>query len=462
MPRQANGTYQQPAGTAAGPANTPISSTAQNTLIADIGAEITNSVDRGGRSAMTATLPMGGNKISNLGAPATGTDATTKDYVDTAVAAVAASAVTSVGLSVPSFLSVSGSPVTSSGAFDVSSSAAKNTILAGPTDASFTASIAPQSATVTGSIAGTVLTVSAVTTGTLVVGAILSGTGITAGTQIVKQLTGTTGGAGTYTVSASQTVASTTVTATYGTMTVTAIPVGFISLGQTVSGSGVAVSTVVTALGTGTGGAGTYYVNKTQTISSSTLTTSAASGSPVFRRLYPDDAPSGARVLLNTLTANVSANLADITSFSAAYLDYEIVVQNLVPVTNATDLRLVFYSGGGYQTTSYSSYVKFENNAGGNSSSSTSDIRLTANTNLANTANSGYSGVVKIFNPLGTTQRKHVIHDSIYPDQFGSSRINRALGSGEWASTNAVTGFKLELNSGNISTGVAYVYGYKA
>lgn len=461
MPRQANGTYQQPAGTAAGPANTPISSTAQNTLIADIGAEITNSVDRGGRSAMTATLPMGGNKISNLGAPATGTDATTKDYVDTAVAAVAASAVTSVGLSVPSFLSVTGSPITSSGAFDVTSSAAKNTILAGPTDASFTASIAPQSATVTGSIAGTVLTVSAVTTGTLVVGAILSGTGITAGTQIVKQLTGTTGGAGTYTVSASQTVASTTVTATYGTMTVTAIPVGFISLGQTVSGSGVAVSTVVTALGTGTGGAGTYYVNKTQTISSSTLTTSAASGSPVFRRLYPDDAPSGARVLLNTLTASNSADLSDIVSLTSTYRDFDIVIQNLVPVTNNLRLDLTFYSGGGYQTTSYLTVTEVRNTGGVAATNPTNSIDLTAGLRLSNTANSGYSGIIQVFNPTSVTSFKQYIFNATMRDGTSSSAAI-VRGSGEWSSTNAVTGFRLQMSSGNISTGTVYVYGYKA
>lgn len=64
---------------------------------------------------------------------------------------------------------------------------------------------------VTGSISGTTLTVTAVTSGTLAVGHVLTGTGITAGTTITALGTGT-GGAGTYTVSVSQTVASTTVT----------------------------------------------------------------------------------------------------------------------------------------------------------------------------------------------------------------------------------------------------------
>ena len=84
MPRQANGTYQAPAGTAA-VSGQAISSSDYNTLTTDFGNEITNSLDRGGRGAMTANLPMGGNKINNLGVPVAGTDAATKDYVDAAM-----------------------------------------------------------------------------------------------------------------------------------------------------------------------------------------------------------------------------------------------------------------------------------------------------------------------------------------------------------------------------------------
>ncbi len=68
------------------------------------------------------------------------------------------------------------------------------------------------SASVTASIASTTMTVSAVGSGTLYPGAALMGTGVTPGTIILSQLTGTTGSTGTYQVSRSQTVASTTVT----------------------------------------------------------------------------------------------------------------------------------------------------------------------------------------------------------------------------------------------------------
>ena len=62
----------------------------------------------------------------------------------------------------------------------------------------------------TASISGTTMTVTAVTSGTIQVGQVISGTGVTAGTQITALGTGS-GGTGTYTVSASQTVASTTI-----------------------------------------------------------------------------------------------------------------------------------------------------------------------------------------------------------------------------------------------------------
>jgi hypothetical protein len=67
-------------------------------------------------------------------------------------------------------------------------------------------------ASVTASLASGVMTVTAVGSGTLYVGNTISGTGISANTQILAQLTGTTGGVGTYKVTGTQTVPSGTVT----------------------------------------------------------------------------------------------------------------------------------------------------------------------------------------------------------------------------------------------------------
>jgi hypothetical protein len=69
-----------------------------------------------------------------------------------------------------------------------------------------------------GSIAGNILTVTAINSGAIALGQFISGTGITAGTTITGFGTGAGGNVneiGTYTVSISQTVASTTISAYY-------------------------------------------------------------------------------------------------------------------------------------------------------------------------------------------------------------------------------------------------------
>ena len=75
----------------------------------------------------------------------------------------------------------------------------------------------------TASITGTTLTVTAVGTGSgpIAPGAFLSGGGVTANTYLVSQLSGTTGGVGTYSVNLSQTVGSETMNAMFQNVRVT-------------------------------------------------------------------------------------------------------------------------------------------------------------------------------------------------------------------------------------------------
>lgn len=58
------------------------------------------------------------------------------------------------------------------------------------------------------------------------------------------------------------------------TLTITAVTTGQISVGQILTGSGIASNTVVTAFKTGTGGAGTYSVSTSQTVASTTISAS--------------------------------------------------------------------------------------------------------------------------------------------------------------------------------------------
>lgn len=122
----------------------------------------------------------------------------------------------------------------------------------------------------TASIAGNVLTVTGTSGGgPLVNGATLSGTGgggVASGTKIVSQLSGTTGGVGTYALNiGNQTVTSTAMTAAYGVLTVSSVNSGVIGVGDVlVSGTALTAATAISQLGTGTGLTGTYYVDPSQ------------------------------------------------------------------------------------------------------------------------------------------------------------------------------------------------------
>lgn len=62
------------------------------------------------------------------------------------------------------------------------------------------------------------------------------------------------------------------------TLTVSAVASGNLQVGETIYGAGIAPGTTITAVGTGTGGTGTYTISATQTVASETL--SGAGGLP--------------------------------------------------------------------------------------------------------------------------------------------------------------------------------------
>jgi len=77
------------------------------------------------------------------------------------------------------------------------------------------------------------------------------------------------------------TATSTTASGTASSITTTVLTVGgtvtgTFSIGMVLSGTGVAAGTYILSLGTGSGGAGTYNLNKTQTVASTTITGTTA------------------------------------------------------------------------------------------------------------------------------------------------------------------------------------------
>jgi hypothetical protein len=133
----------------------------------------------------------------------------------------------------------------------------------------------------TASIEGNVMTVTVVSSGTLYNGTQVSGTNVPSGAAIISQIlpleTGEAlRGIGRYALNVSeQNISSEAMTGAYGLLTIGGTVAGTYAVGQPVSGGGTSAGTVITDLGTGTGGAGTYIVNNTQTVSSGAINTAS-------------------------------------------------------------------------------------------------------------------------------------------------------------------------------------------
>lgn len=128
-------------------------------------------------------------------------------------------------------------------------------------------------------VSAAVLTVTTVTTGALAVGQLISGVGLEGGLFIAALGTGK-GNTGTYTLSSdtqpiitpalamtavSVPAPALSITATFATnvMTVASVVSGTVRVGDQIFGAGIPANTVVTSLGTGVGGTGTYNLNQT-------------------------------------------------------------------------------------------------------------------------------------------------------------------------------------------------------
>lgn len=139
-----------------------------------------------------------------------------------------------------------------------------------------TGTIAAGTATFTAGIAGDIMTVSAVGSDVIYPGSLIT-VGAASGTRVVSQISGATGGAGVYSVSIPEqaVAAGTAFTTTYGLFTGVSGLTGTFGIGSVLSGAGgggVTAGSTITALGTGTGGLGTYIVDTTQTVTSTAIT----------------------------------------------------------------------------------------------------------------------------------------------------------------------------------------------
>jgi len=186
--------------------------------------------------------------------------------------------------------------------------------------------------------------------------------------------------------------------------------------------------------------------------------TSAGASAPTWTT------PSGsALTLLSTVTASNSATMDIENTFSSTYDKYLISVTGLVCQNDGTQLQMLLKIGGTYLTTA--TYVTFENRtqsstntfAGTNNPVASPGTFVSVHSILGNTSGRNATFDLYISNPASTTLQKLFYFLGTGHTSGGEVRYIQGIGCN--TGTAALTGVRLQMASGNITSGVARLYG---
>lgn len=172
-------------------------------------------------------------------------------------------------------------------------------------------------------------------------------------------------------------------------------------------------------------------------------------------------------VLLSSQTANSSATIDFTAIYNTSFNSYLLQIDNVIPATNGVYLLLRYSVGGTFQTTDYQSNTfRYTTSGSGISGTAfggggtaipivpTADTQ--ANAATAPTGQGGGSFTINIYNCAQTSTAKRM---SWLGGYYGSTYLGVTGSGGYIPATNAVDGFRLFYNSGNIATGTFKLYG---
>ncbi len=125
-------------------------------------------------------------------------------------------------------------------------------------------------------------------------------------------------------------------------LTVSAVTSGTLAVGQTLFGTGISANTVITALGTGTGGVGTYDINNSQTVASTSI-----SSIGVYRDT-PLTGGSGSGATANIIVANGRVSSVSIVEYGVGYAVGDSLSADLTGFTNGIATTSAITGGSNY------------------------------------------------------------------------------------------------------------------
>jgi hypothetical protein len=174
-------------------------------------------------------------------------------------------------------------------------------------------------------------------------------------------------------------------------------------------------------------------------------------------------------VLLATTTASSSASVSFDGYFSSTYKNYQIIYSDAFPATNSVSFGIRFRRSNADVTASNYSYAAGGAGLASNNSTASVDYNASANqsriilnfSDLSNSNNFMYSGIIDIYDPLSTTRYK-VINYKMGTQNGGGDYYFFGSGFGVLKdSLSALSGITFFMTSGNIATGTFKLYGIK-
>jgi len=173
----------------------------------------------------------------------------------------------------------------------------------------------------------------------------------------------------------------------------------------------------------------------------------------------------GVLKLLSTQTASASASIE--FNMDSTYDSYVFKLINIHPSANPGIISFQATTDGtNYNTTVTSSYFRAYHNESGSSSGLQYAVNFdqaqgTSIQNLdsgsGNDSDLASSGTLQIFNPSNTTYVKHFI--SNLSDTNDGQFNHNVFVAGYFNTTNAITGIRFQMDSGNIDDGIIKMYG---
>jgi len=179
----------------------------------------------------------------------------------------------------------------------------------------------------------------------------------------------------------------------------------------------------------------------------------------------------GLHFIASTTTTTATATVTFVTGIDSTYDEYELHIINAVPVTNAVTAWLrtsadagATWSSSGADYDWVLNWANVTTSTITNGGSAATKIQLSDGAIVNTVAGGGFSAVIRVMDPAGTTFNKRIQWVASAAEAGAGTAGAAAIGSGSGSrtATAAINGLEFLFSSGNIAAGAKFkLYGVR-